>query len=374
VRARLPLRSLLALAIALGARGAGACSVCLAGDPSFSTHGAAAQEKGRVSAYLELRGWEKSSGLLAHDHGAPVVEPAAPAAANDDHHHEDEEPAITPFHAAHEHEHDEPGSDAAATMADPHAEHGHGGSERSESRRLDLYVSWTPLDRLTLTVGLPWAWNQIEELEDGGSTHYSLSGFGDASLGVSGVVWRNRDVLPSTWLELRGWGKAPTGRDEQRVGGVRDPHLQTGTGSWDFGFGAAAVHRMTWGSLYASAFYRENTEGALDYEFGDVVLATAALEAPLGHALGRPVLDRVTPGLALDFRWAERDRQDGADYDDSGGAILYVTPSLRIALPAFRETQRAWLRAAVQVPTTNEWLYGEQDEDPVWSVGVGYGF
>src|SRR5690606_19632660 len=185
----------------------------------------------------------------------------------------------------------------------------------------------------------------------------------------------NRDVLPSTWIEARLWGKAPSGRDEQRVEGERDPHLQLGTGSWDFGGGAAVVHKLPRAALYASAFYRANTEGALDYEYGDVVLATLAVEAPLGHALGRPgALDRFVPGLALDFRWAARDRVDGASYDDSGGAIPYLTPSLRIALPGFGEGRRTWLRSGVQLPLTNRWLYGDQDEGPVWSVGVGVGF
>src|SRR5690606_24353598 len=245
--------------------------------------------------------------------------------------------------------------------------------EEARSRRLDLYLSWTPVDRLTLTLNLPWAFNGIDTIGGDGRRHVSLSGFGDLSLAASAIVWRNRDVLPSTWLEARLWGKAPSGRDEQRVEGERDPHLQLGTGSWDFGAGGAVVHKLPRAALYASAFYRVNTEGALDYEYGDVALATLAVEAPLGHAFGRPALDRLTPGLALDFRWAARDRVAGDRYDDSGGAIPYLTPSLRIALPSLGEGRRTWLRTGVQVPLTNRWLYGDQDEKPVWSVGVGVG-
>jgi hypothetical protein len=364
-----------------------ACSVCLAGDPNFSAQGSAAQETGSVSVYFEVRGWEKTSGkrVPAHEHGeVGAAGHAATGSSNEPEHEHEHEHA---HQDEHEHEaedgHIEHAESAATAHAPAHADageaeeddrHDHEGRERNESKRLDLYFAWTPLDRVTLTLNLPWAINGIEEIEADGSEHFSLSDFGDAALGVSGVVWRNRDALPSTWVEARGWVKAPTGRDEQRVGGVEDPHLQAGTGSWDFGFGSAVVHRFEWGSLYGSGFYRVNTEGGLDYEFGDVVLATAALEVPLGHATGVPQLDRVTPGVGLDFRWADRDRQYGRDVDDTGGAILYATPSLRIALPAFSERQRAWLRAGVQVPLTNAWLYDEQEEDPVWSVGIGYGF
>jgi hypothetical protein len=321
------------------ARTAQACSVCLAGDPIFSTQGSSGQEVGDIAAYLEWRGWRKSSAALPHGE---------------------------------EEEHEEGEEMGSGGQADGHHDPG---IEESRSRRLDLYLSWTPIDRATLTLDLPWVWNSIVEHEpDAPSMHTSLSGFGDASATASVVAWRSRPVLPSTWVEARAFLKAPTGRDEQRVAGEQDPHLQTGTGSWDFGAGAAAVHRLEWGSLYASAFYRVNTEGALRYEYGDVVLANAALELPLGHALGRAWLSRFVPGLELNFRWAARDEQDGERYDSSGGSILYLTPSLRVRLPAFGESQRAWLRAAVQIPATNAWLYGEQNEDPVWSIGLGYGF
>jgi hypothetical protein len=181
-------------------------------------------------------------------------------------------------------------------------------------------------------------------------------------------------VLPSTWLEARGWVKAPTGRSSKQVDGVLDPHVQPGTGSWDGGVGAALIHRFEWGSLYASSFYRINSEGGLDYTYGDVVLATVALEAPLGHLLGKPALDRVAPGFGFDFRWAQRDQSSGETVADTGGSVLYATPSLRIALPAFRATQRAWLRTGVQIPLTDAWLYGKQDEGVVWAAGIGYGF
>jgi hypothetical protein len=353
--------------LALATRDARACSVCLAGDPSFSAHGSASQPAGSVAIYTELRGWQKSSGLLPHGHGgeashAHEEEPAAPADLNT---------YRQLGHAGHDHEEPEAAAESDAE-GDEHDEHD--GEEHNEGRRLDLYVAWTPIDRLTLTANLPWARNGIEEVEGGESTFASLTGLGDASLAASAVVWRNREALPSTWVEARGWLKAPTGRDEQRENGVEDPHLQTGTGSWDYGFGAAVVHKLDWAALYASSFYRVNTEGALEYEYGDVFLATAAVEVPLGHVSGVRALDRLTPGLAFDFRWAQRDHTGDGDYDDSGGSILYLSPSLRVALPGFGETQRAWLRAGVQVPATSAWLHGEQHEDPVWSVGIGYGF
>jgi|GEM_PF-793821 len=327
---------------------AAACSVCLAGDPLFGAHGATAQEVGSFSLYLEARGFRKVSGLLPHG----------------------DEPAHG--EGTHERGHAHDGS-ADARGGHEHADeeaHAGDGRERSHGQRLDLFASWTPLDRVTFTLDVPFSFNRIVEREAGERSRSTLNGLGDLSLASSFVLWRDRELLPSTWLEGRLWLKAPTGRDETEVDGRRDPHLQPGTGSWDFGGGLAAVHRRDWGLLYASVFYRENTPGSLDYAFGDVLLASAAVEVPLGHALGRPALEALTFGFGLDFRYAGHDHQDGARYEDSGGAILYATPALRVRLPWKVRGRAPSLRAAVQVPLAQGWLHGFQREKEVWSVGL----
>ena len=329
----------LALPLALAPDPSSACSVCLAGDPQFSTHGATSQEAGSFSFYLEALGFRKTSGLLPH--GGEGADPEA-----GDHEHGD-------------HEGD----------GDAHAGE-HGGVERSRGQRLDLYASWTPIDRLTLTLDVPFAWNRIVESEGASRSTSTLSGFGDVALASSVVLWRDRDVMPSTWLEGRLWLKTPTGRDESEVDGTPDPHLQPGTGSWDFGGGLAAVHRRSWGSLYASAFYRENTPGALDYTHGDVFLANLAVEVPVGHAASQPALDWLTVGLELNFRYAGYDDAGGQRYQDSGGSILYATPSVRVRLPWSFGERTPSLRAAVQLPLTQDWLHGFQREKEVWSVGI----
>jgi len=320
----------------LPVRGAYACSVCLAGDPIFNAQGTTVQERGQFSAYFQVRGWKKVSGHPPGEEG-----------------HGDEE--------------DHHGDEGHDEIEEHHEEESF---EENDSQRLNLFLSWTPLDRLTLTLDLPWAFNEITEV-DGDERHVSsLSGFGDMSLAASGVLWRNRDVLPSTWVEGRALFKFPTGKSRQKVDGVRDPHLQAGTGSWDFGLGLAAVHRFEWAEIYSSVFYRINTEGSLDYEYGDFVLANAALQVPLGHALRTRYLNPFTLGFAMNFRWADFDEFKGARFDDSGGSILYLAPSLRIQVPWRWETSGPSIFAAVQVPVTSSWLNGFQKERSTWFVGI----
>lgn len=248
------------------------------------------------------------------------------------------------------------------------------GVEFNDSQRLDLYLSWTPFDRVTLTLDFPWAFNEITEIADGEEETSSLSGFSDMSLQTSLVLWRNRDVLPSTWFEGRAFLKFPTGKSAQTVGGRQDPHLQVGTGSWDFGFGLAAVHRLEWGSLYSSVFYRVNTEGSLHYEYGDVFLANAAVDVPLGHALGQTFLDPFTLGFEANFRWADFDEAEGGRFQDSGGSILYLTPYLSGRLPWPWEGNGPSARASVQIPVTSAWLNGFQRENPIWFAGIQASF
>lgn len=364
----------LALALLLGAapREAAACSVCLAGDPVFSTHGASSQEAGSFSLYLETRGFRKTSGSHAHDDPDPEhgEESGQEESVGEAAHARAARGSLRPRHAGQAHE-----PAAAAEGGDEHAEDhdepGHDdGRESSRGQRLDLFASWTPLDRWTLSLDLPFAWNRIVEESEDERTRSTLSGLGDVSLGSSFVIWRDRGVLPSTWLEGRLWLKTPTGRDEAKVDGTRNPHLQPGTGSWDFGAGLAAVHRTSWGSLYGSVFYRENTPGSLDYTYGDVWLANAAVEVPVGHALSQPALDWLTAGLELNFRYAGYDHEDGERFEDSGGAILYATPSVRVRLPWGIGESGASVRAAVQIPLSQTWLHNTQREKEVWSLGL----
>jgi hypothetical protein len=316
---RLPLLVvLLAAAFLAQPRAATACSVCLAGDPIYSNQGTTAQQQGDFSFLIQGMGWRKKSGLL-------------------------------------------PGEDPD-------------GKEVNDSQRLDLYASWTPIDRVTLTLDFPFAFNEVTEYGEGEKSTSSLEGFSDMSLQTSVVLWRNREILPSTWFEGRALLKFPTGKSSQTVNGNRDPHLQLGTGSWDFGFGLAAVHRLEWGSLYGSASYRVNSEGSLHYEYGDIFLANAAVQVPLGHALGQSLLDRFTLGFEANFRWADYDKVSGERYDDSGGSILYLTPSLGVRLPWPWETGVPSLRASVQIPATSSWLNGFQKEDPTWFAGIQASF
>jgi hypothetical protein len=308
--------------VGLGSFGAGpasACSVCQAGDSIFSSGAAGPRAGGSVSLYLEYQGYRKASGL------AP----------------------------------EEPGEAVEA------------GNEVNRGRQLGAQLTWGVSDRWSLSAQIPFKSNFIRERPDEGARGNSrLTGLGDLSFTADYVLWRDRDVLPAQWLALRWFGKAPTGDDRERTDLRIDPHLQLGTGSWDLGAGLGWGYRMEWGSLYASALYRMNRAGANRYEYGDVVLANVAIETPIGTLTGLSSAESNTVGVELNYRHARRDDFGSSAYRDSGGSVLYVTPSLRIRVPGFVAERTPSLRFAVQLPLGQGGLRGEQKEGMVWSIGL----
>lgn len=298
-----------------------ACSVCQCGDPLFSSSGTSSQTAGSFSFYLESQFFGKSSGVLPHD------------------------------------------PDEAPEPRD---------REHSDQRDLTLWASWTPAPRVTVSASLPFRWITVtEEHADGDSHEHSNRGFGDASLYLTSVLWQDLETKPLTWLELRGMLKLPTGQSQKTIAGEDDPHLQVGTGSWDFGFGLGGGHHFERFAVYGSAFYRLNRNGSLDYRYGDVLLANLIVSSEAYPIFGGVSL---RPSAELNFRWAAKDEQRGVPYKHSGGAIVYVTPTLEIPLTANPEQRAPWLRLAVRMPLGDSNLNGRQHEGFVYTAGVGLAF
>jgi hypothetical protein len=174
-----------------------------------------------------------------------------------------------------------------------------------------------------------------------------------------------------SWFELRTMLKLPTGQSEKTIGGEEDPHLQLGTGSWDYGAGLGGGHHFEHFSVYANVFYRWNRDGSLDYRYGDVFLANLIATSEAFPIFGGVL---VRPGAELNFRYAGRDQFAGTAYHDSGGGITYVTPVLEI--PFTRDAERAapWLRLSLRMPLGDANLSGQQHEGFIYNAGIGFAF
>jgi hypothetical protein len=165
--------------------------------------------------------------------------------------------------------------------------------------------------------------------------------------------------------------KMPTGQSDKTIAGEQDPHIQVGTGSWDYGAGLGGGHHFEHFLVYANGFYRWNRGGSLDYRYGNAFLANLIATSEAFPIFGDLL---IRPGAELNFRYAGKDKLDGAPYDSSGGSIFYVTPILEIPLTRDAEHRAPWLRLAVRMPLGDGVLYGHQHEGFVYTAGVGFAF
>jgi hypothetical protein len=301
-----------------------ACSVCQCGDPLYNQQGGlGSHPEGAFNFYLEGSSFTKSSGLLADD------------------------PSQLP----------EPGD-----------------RDHSHDRALTFYGSWTPSPRVTLTASIPFRWITIATKHSDGETDTASNrGFGDLSVYLRTRLWSDVEHHPTTWLDIRGMLKAPTGQSDKTIGGEADPHVQVGTGSWDFGFGLSGGHHFERFALYANVFYRINTLGSLHYQYGDVFLANliATSEAVPLDSLGGLL---VRPGVEVNYRYAGHDQFQGDFYRSSGGSIVNLTPYLELPLSLRADIPSPWLHLAVRMPLSSGGLFGVQHESFTYLVGVGVPF
>jgi hypothetical protein len=231
-----------------------------------------------------------------------------------------------------------------------------------------LYASWMPISRLTLTLSAPYRWIDVTakhtENDQVGETHGN-DGFGDMAFAARGV--ERSPHHPTSWVRCAAV-KAPTGRSDKTIAGEQDPHLQVGTGSW---LRSAGGHHFENWLLYASTFYRVNTEGSLDYQYGDVFLVNLVATSQalqLGDWLW------LRPGAEVNFRYAGHDTSGGDVYDSSGGSIVYLTPFLEVPIGSSVDERVPWLRVAVRMPLGDSGLFGHQHESFIYTAGIGFPF
>jgi hypothetical protein len=244
-------------------------------------------------------------------------------------------------------------------------------AEESESQvenRFTALVSYGFAERFMLSARVPLSVRRLETSVPGEETEaLSTSGVSDPEIYGQLRLWASRmraGLGRRASLSFVAGVKTPWGENNVQHGGERaDEHAQPGTGSTD-AFGSLAFLYLIDedSALFASTGYRHTGENDFGYRYGSSVTANLAYEHRLG---GR--LDGV---VELNFRHAAKDRTEaqGTLDEDTGGALLYVTPRLLVSLG-----RGLVLRFGAQVPLMKD-LNGFQTERAVANVGITYLF
>ena len=207
-------------------------------------------------------------------------------------------------------------------------------SESQVEKRFTGLVSYGFGERFVLNARVPYSVRDLKMSMPGEETEaVHTSGLSDPEIYGQLRLWASPltgAVGRRASLSLVAGLKTPWGQNDVREAGLRvDEHAQPGTGSTDAFGGLALLYLIDRESaLFASSGYRGTGENDFGYRYGSSFTANLAYEHKLGSRL-----DGV---LELNFRHASRDRVDldGTLDDNTGGALLYLTPRLLVYLGA----------------------------------------
>ena len=230
--------------------------------------------------------------------------------------------------------------------------------------RTTLLGAWGVSERFSVFVRVPYAQRDLVEIEGGETELSHASGLADPEISAQARLWSSRfdgDVGVRASIFAVAGVKTDWGINDRSIAGERlDEHVQPGTGSTDWFVGLSGFYQLDRRSaLFASAQYRSTGRNDFGYRYGSTALLNFAYE----HKIGA----RWDTVLETNFRDAKRDEIDATGTQDgnTGGAIAYLTPRVLF------DAGHGWvLRASAQIPLSQSGLHGEQDEQPVWNVGV----
>jgi hypothetical protein len=183
---------------------------------------------------------------------------------------------------------------------------------------LDAAYGLTP--RFTLLASLPfWTRHSHDVAHVGVVQTFTAEGNGDALVGARYAVGPPGLVAG---LAL----KLPTGTDRldgEFGGGLLDPTLQPGSGSFDvvpsLQYARPRLVGLDWS---VAASYQITTTNSLGYRFGNLTIVSVGAS----RALGR----NVSASLQAKLFHQDRNRYRNAGVASTGATLVYVTPGLRL--------------------------------------------
>jgi hypothetical protein len=167
---------------------------------------------------------------------------------------------------------------------------------------------------------------------------------------------------------LIGGIKFPTGETKEKDGsGERfEPEEQPGSGSFDPILGLGASKALGLFHLDSSLIYTIRTEGAQEYEFGNVLKLNGAISAQIGEWLKKY---RLYLTLEANAVFEDKDKQHGETVEETGGTFLFLTPGLRL------QGGDSWVAyVSAPLPAVQNRPSGHQDLDYSILAGISFLF
>ena len=201
---------------------------------------------------------------------------------------------------------------------------------RTINQITQIDVSFGITDKLTATMNVPFRNDRLHEHDDGVGTpaeeftnQDGTEGFGDITLLLKYALLQTLKHQ----LVLGAGVKFASGEFKLRdsEGGINEPTLMPGTGSYDAILSGLYVFSLIPNrlDLFTSVAHRFTTENPLDYLFGDTTLIDGGMIYVLSTI--------VSISAQINARITRRDRFIGAPVPSTGGEFINFTPGVTLA-------------------------------------------
>jgi len=189
----------------------------------------------------------------------------------------------------------------------------------------NVFLGYGITDAFSVSIQVPFVVRDFKEVHN-----EALLGEDQTSTGLGDSILLGKYKFYDKQFGLAGiFGfKLPTGAtNERNSSGERyEPELQPGTGSLDYIFGLSANKRINhWLLLDSNCLYHLRTEGEQDYEFGDMVRATASATFNIISGDNKPTFNFISEMIS---QFADKDEHAGETVYDSGGTTLFFAPGI----------------------------------------------
>jgi hypothetical protein len=201
-----------------------------------------------------------------------------------------------------------------------------GDAEGEKEARTQLRLQYAPIAPLVLQLEVPFFLFK-NHFDGAGVQDFSTSGLGDVQLAARYEFLRLGGARPAHVLALTGTLKLPTGANGLSLGGDEpDEHLQRGSGSYDGLAGLHFTstpfddRAFTW---FASVSGRLNGSNGRGFKYGDALFGgLGARYSLLDHQTLQLSLEGQVRVAAMDKA------KDGSTDPDSGGTLGYATAGI----------------------------------------------
>jgi hypothetical protein len=257
---------------------------------------------------------------------------------------------------------------------------GHHVHDKTHEEFYHFQAGVNPHEQVTILADIPYVVCQSLEVEEHPrlGQYQTSEGWGDLNLiGIWRFIQNSVGYLGAT-----GGVKFPTGvtnntkPDRALVAAAAEEdgeeleadwekyeiELQPGSGSYDFPLGGVFRYAAGPVTFKGNAIYIIKTEGAREFEFGDVFTASLVTDITVNPD---SMLFRTIVGLDINFQHEARQTDHGQEIADSGGDILFAGPSLTIEVNPNSQIYGTFL-----FPVSQNMGGEHQKMDFTWTAGA----